>query len=387
MKLISFIKKQNLRSWLDKISKNFDIYLPVQDKKRNIIDFMNWEIFIKKEEKFKKDSTNSDRYEINLTEKTKNSPKYIFFPPTERLFEFEYKKDIKNPDLVDIDLKTFLGGTKSKNLSDNKKEAKTNKKIVFGIKPCDISAIKRLDTVFGEGDIKDPYYLERRNENIFISIGCSKTYPNCFCTSVGGNPFNFEHADIGMVEIEDGYVVTKLNTKVKWLVEENKEFFKNENLYDKYKDKIDSIVNTALEKISSYWDGIALEEIPSTIEKTFNLDIWKNISRKCISCAACTYVCPTCFCFNVRDEQKDLKGERYRCWDYCMNYYYNLEASGHNPRSEIYKRYKNKVNCKYNYHYKRSNQIYCVGCGRCIDICPVGMDIREVVDKICRAKL
>jgi len=384
MKIVSFIKKENLKSWLEKISKVSTIYLPIHDKKKDIIDFLSWTDFIEKKKASKDD--NDERYEINLIEKTKKSPKYIFFPPTEKLFEFEYKKDIDDPELVNIDLKTSFNDVINIYIGDNNKKNKVDKKIIFAIRPCDLSALKKVDIFFGEGDIKDPYYLKRRKNTIFISLGCNEPYLNCFCTAVEGNPFNFEYADMGMIKIEDGFAILKLDNKVKFLIEENKELFENKNLENKYREKIDIIMTKAVEKIINYWSGVTIDDIHSNIEKNFNLDMWKTISKKCISCAACTYVCPSCYCFNIRDEQKDLKGERYRCWDYCMNYYYNLEASGHNPRSEIYKRYRNKVNCKYNYNYKRSGQFFCVGCGRCIDICPVGMDIRESVDKICRAK-
>jgi len=382
MKISHFIKEKKLESWLEKISKGFIIYLPVQDKKRNIIDFMKWENSIG-EEKSKEGNKNNNRYEINLSEKTKKSPKHIFSPPTENLFEFEYKKDIEKPDIVNIDLKTPLS-IKDISNDSNKKEIDSDRKIIFGIKPCDILAVKRMDKFFKKGDYKDPYYIKRRKGSIFISIGCDNPYPDCFCKLVGGHPFNFEYADIGMVKVDDGYAVIKLSDRVKWLIKEYNEFFEKEDLFDKYQDKIDEIISNSVKKISTsnYLSDISIEKIHFTMEKAFNLDIWKEITRNCISCAACTYVCPTCFCFSIGDEQRDLKGERYRAWDYCMNYYYNLEASGHNPRANIYQRYRNKANCKYNYNFKRYGNIFCVGCGRCIEVCPVGIDIREVVDTV-----
>jgi len=362
MKAISFIHKKNLDQWLDKLSSKFGIYLPVQDTERSIIDYMDWE-------SYKNKSKGKDTFRINFTEKTKKSPKDIFFPSTEKFFDFEYKKDIDNPQEVDIELKIPD--------KDNSKP-----KIIFGIKPCDIAGIKRLDKIFGEGDKTDSYYLDKRKNSLFISIGCSNPYPDCFCTLVDGHPFDFENADIGMVEVDDGYAIVKISEEAKDAVNEGREFMSDKDLPEDCKRKIDDAEARAVKMIQKYWGGTKIKEFPEIMDRSFLSDVWEKVTAKCISCAACTYVCPTCFCFNIRDEQKDLKGERYRCWDYCMNSYYTLEASGHNPRQDKSKRYRNKVNCKYNYNIKRNGIAYCVGCGRCIEVCPAGVDIREVVNAV-----
>lgn len=354
MKAISFIPKKNIEQWLDKLSSKYRVYLPVQDTASALIDYMDWESY-KKGEK--------DRLKINLREKTKKSPKDVFFPSTEKFFDFEYKKDIEKPEEVDLELKAPV--------SDD-----TRPKIIFGIKPCDIAGIKRLDLIYGEGDKTDSYYLDKRKDSLFISVGCSNPYPDCFCTLVGGHPFDFENADIGMVEMGDGYSIVKLSEKAKDIAGEAGDLPEDS---DK---KIEDIETRAVGMIQEYWGGIKIEEFPELMDKVFRTDIWEKITAKCISCAACTYVCPTCFCFNIRDEQKDLKGSRYRCWDNCMSSYYTLEASGHNPRPDKNKRYRNKVNCKYNYNIKRNGNAYCIGCGRCIEVCPAAVDIREVVNTV-----
>ena len=354
MKAISFIPKKNIEQWLDKLSSKYRIYLPVQDTERAVIDYMDWESY---------KSGQKDRFRINFAEKTKKSPKYIFFPSTEKFFDFEYKKDIESPQEVELELKVPPTGD-------------SRPILIFGIKPCDIAGIKRLDLIYGEGDKTDSYYLDKRKDSIFISIGCSNPYPDCFCTLVGGHPFDFENADIGMVEDGDGYAIVKTSEKAKDIAREGKD------LPDGSDKKIDDAETRAVGMIKKYWGGTGIKEFPQLMDKSFPTDVWEKITAKCISCAACTYVCPTCFCFNIRDGQKDLKGERYRCWDYCMNSYYTLEASGHNPRPDKDKRYRNKVNCKYNYNIKRNGNIYCIGCGRCIEVCPVGVDIREAVNTV-----
>lgn len=364
MKTLTYIKKENLNTFLEKLNKNYDVFLPVQNKADGTINFESLDIV-------------NDNNVINLKEKTRKSPKSLFFPPSENLFEFEYKKDIKKPDIMEIKLLES-----EKMIPD---EINSRKKVIFGIKPCDTMAVKCLDLVFGEGEKKDPYYIMKRKNTILISIGCSNVFPDCFCTSVGGNPFYFDYSDLGLIDMGQNLVIFKLSERddLRKLLDECNEFFEEREINSDEEIEIKKIISESEKKCSSNWESVNAEDIALDMERKFSEEeMWKNITRKCISCAACTYVCPTCVCFNIGDEQTGMKGERYRCWDFCTNYYYTLEASGHNPREKIYQRYRNKINCKYNYFYKRNKNLYCVGCGRCIDVCPVGMDIREIVKHV-----
>ena len=376
MKSKSFLKKQNLIPFCEKLSQGADLYLPVYDSRTNILDFMEWkEYAILSDEK-----SNDTQLEINLKNRTRKSMKSIFFPPDEKLFDFAYKKDPKDMKETKLEI---TDSSEDVVLQSSGKA----KKIILGIKPCDMSAIKKLDSIFLKGDKPDVHYLARRKDSIFISVGCNNASNGCFCSSVGGNPFDFEDADIGIIETSEGYAIVKVDDEAEWIFKDNSSFF-NEDMLSEQDEKLEQIIINAEKNLENFQavKSINIDELPSVLDESFNSEIWQQISAKCISCAACTYVCPTCTCFNICDELKDLKGERYRSWDNCMNYYYNLEASGHNPRVEIYQRYKNKINCKFNYNYKRSSSFYCVGCGRCIDVCPSGMDIREIIDVIVKNK-
>ena len=366
MKILGLIDKKILIPWLDALSKKYKTFLPVQDIEEARIDFMDYDDFIKKNAA----NDSKGKHNPNFSEKTRLSPKMVFFPVTEKFFDFEYVKDTKDPE--NIDTKIIISET----------EETEQPKLFFGLKPCDIAGLRRLDVFYGEGPNKDKYYLDKRKDSIIISIGCTSPFPDCFCTSVGGNPFDFEYADIGLVEMDKGYAIVKTSEKAKKILADSEKFISDK--FDAEDDVIavDGIIKNSGEKIKKYWKEIGKDEFTKIMDRSMDSDVWKEVTAKCISCAACTYVCPTCFCFNIRDEQKGLKGERYRCWDYCMNSYYTLEASGHNPRDDKTKRYRNKVNCKYNYNIKRSNNIFCVGCGRCIEVCPVSVDIREAMDAV-----
>ncbi len=368
MRVIEYISKENTKNWLEKLDAKNDVFLPVQDLQEARIGFLDYKEFKKLVQQSKESP--EKRYVINHREKTALSPKYIFFPETEKLFDFEYLKDIENPEKVEL------------RLGAAEKTESSGRIILFGLKPCDAEGISRLDRVFGEGDKKDNYYMEKRKNSLLISIGCNTPFPDCFCTLVGGSPFNFENADIGMVEVNDGYAIVKISDDAKDLISENREYFDKDIDKTAIEEEIEKIIKSSAEKIGHTWEDLPREEISKIMDESIGSGIWDQITKKCISCGACTYVCPTCYCFNIRDEQKGLQGQRYRSWDYCMNSYYTLEASGHNPRPDKSLRYRNKVNCKYNYNIKRHGHIYCVGCGRCIEVCPVSMDIREAVKTV-----
>ncbi len=115
--------------------------------------------------------------------------------------------------------------------------------------------------------------------------------------------------------------------------------------------------------------------------------IWEDISTKCINCGACTFVCSTCHCFDVTDEGKGKKGQRIRLWDSCMFQIFTREASGHNPRGMSTQRVRQRIMHKYNYFMDNYDQHLCTGCGRCVQVCPVNLDIREVIKQVLDYKL
>jgi ferredoxin len=115
----------------------------------------------------------------------------------------------------------------------------------------------------------------------------------------------------------------------------------------------------------------------------FDDEYWRKISERCLSCRACAFVCPTCRCFAVRDEiLSPGEFERIRCWDACAGENYRRVAGGHKPRAEKEERLRNRFFCKFYYYpeqYGLGNASACTGCGRCIDVCPAGVDITEVL--------
>lgn len=370
MEKVYIIKKDDLKSWLKDMGKDMNVYLPAQDTEKNAIDFYS---LAEIESQLNFESQGEGKYRLELEEKTRLSPKYIIYPQFEDLLGFRYQKDPENLEDVKINLKV---------------DYQEEKTAVFGIKPCDVQAISRLDKVFGQGVAADPYYIKRRENTLLISVGCENVFGDCFCTSVGSSPFDFSGADIGFMGTDGLYVAFVYTAEGEELARTYSKYFKEAGKEEiaGYKSKLEEKNRKATEAIPGLWPDTKEEDIPDIMDKSFEDGLWEKISEKCIGCGACTFVCPTCYCFDIRDDKDNIEGKRYRCWDYCTSYLYTLEASGHNPRENLSQRYRNKVNCKYNYNYKRQESLYCVGCGRCIEVCPVDMDIREIVKKVIKNK-
>jgi len=127
---------------------------------------------------------------------------------------------------------------------------------------------------------------------------------------------------------------------------------------------------------------IPAREIKPILDVNFEHPFWNTIHQKCLACGTCTYLFPTCHCFDISDEQKGDDGIRLRNWDSCMFPLFTLETSGHNPRPTQKERWRQRAMHKFKYYVDNFNAIACVGCGRCVMYCPVNIDIRKIVTDI-----
>ncbi len=141
--------------------------------------------------------------------------------------------------------------------------------------------------------------------------------------------------------------------------------------------------NSKTDQSSPGWrsgqDGTSVETdgLKEKLDANFDSDFWAEISESCLGCGVCTFLCPTCFCFDIVDEVQ--RSERVRNWDTCMFRIYSLEASGHNPRPSRKERTRQRLSHKYSYWLDHVGEIGCTGCGRCVRYCPVGLDIRAML--------
>ncbi|MFH1784772.1 MAG: 4Fe-4S dicluster domain-containing protein [bacterium] len=236
-------------------------------------------------------------------------------------------------------------------------------RIIIGARPCETRGLTLLDKVF-DGDSKDNFYINNRKRTTIVGLACAKPDRACFCTSMGGSPADSAGMDALIVQAGDNFVIDIITDKGKKIFSSAGEDLSKEKAKEIAKEKKKDIVKTKI-------------KVPESLDTIFTNDYWGNISKACISCGVCTYVCPTCHCFDLVDEERS----RLRCYDGCAFADFTLEASGENPRPTKKERYRQRVFHKFDYFKKNFGENLCVGCGRCIRHCPVKIDIADVVDK------
>lgn len=270
--------------------------------------------------------------------------KKFFLSPSEWLFEEKYE-----------------GGV---NVLEDER-APNNKRIIIGLRPCEAKGLTLLDKVFNT-DYKDSSYINNRDNSIIIGLSCSVPDKNCFCVSMDGSPVDTRGVDVLLFDAGDSFIVEMITDKGrelfsstgKELDEDKRKSFE----LDKKKRK---------DLVSRKIDG------QKNLESSFESAYWQEVSFPCLSCGICTYLCPTCHCFDLVDEGR----KRLRCYDACAFVDFTLQTSGENTHPTKKERYRQRVFHKFDYFKKNFGENLCVGCGRCIRNCPVKMDIAEIVEK------
>lgn len=253
--------------------------------------------------------------------------------------------------------------------------------VVFGVRPCDGRAMVRNDKVFTCGYV-DPYYQARRDSVVLVGLACN-TPPsqNCFCRSVGGSPHAEEGLDVLMTELDGRYHVKALTPRGKELVDAAGGLFEKAKAADvKEVEKVHAAAAQQPQRTLA-----SMEQIAAGLKEHFDSPKWQELAQACIGCGACTYLCPSCHCFDINDEitgSAPLAGERVRTWDNCQFPDFTMHSSGHNPRHDTGARLRQRVCHKLLYFVENHNIQQCTGCGRCISHCPVGIDIVRVATEV-----
>lgn len=316
------ISKNELKSWISGLMKERVIIAPA------IVD----------DQTLFKTVSNVDDIVFNFTN-TALSAKEWFFPTTEPLFTMNRKN----------------GNTEITPISIDKES------ILFGIRPCDAAGLILLDKVFLASPA-DAVYAERRDKTTLIGLTCLKPSPECFCTSVGTAPNDTSNVDIMLTETEEDYIVEVVTEKGKVLLA-------NVKLTDSKKSVPEVICPAEL----------PVKGITDVVRSRFEDEYWSRVADRCIHCNICAYVCPVCHCFDIRDCSSAGKEERIRCWDSCQSPGFTRAAGGHSPRPTKASRLRQRFCHKLLYFPVRFDSIQCVGCGRCVSLCPVNIDIREII--------
>jgi ferredoxin len=248
-------------------------------------------------------------------------------------------------------------------------------RVVVGIRPCDAKALQLVDPNFDTQTYRDPWWIKARDATTLVGLGCTTPCATCFCTSVGGGPCDGAGLDMLLTEVDESYLVKVLTEKGAELVSHTKAF---KPATPALVERAVSIENAAASRITSHVDISKLAE--RDMLAFHEADFWEDVAFSCINCGTCTFLCPTCWCFDIQDETHGLGGVRMRNWDSCMFPLFSLHASGHNPRGQKVQRVRQRFMHKLKYYVdKYGDGVACVGCGRCVQHCPVNIDIRQVI--------
>ena len=248
--------------------------------------------------------------------------------------------------------------------------------ILFGVRPCDAKALLALDEVFLGGDQHDPYYAALRAKTVVVALACTRPMSSCFCTSVGGGPGDGDGADVLAVGLEADLLLRAQTPRGEQLLS---------SVADLLADAEAATVEQAAELIRAAEEQIAPVKTDHTAERLrdgYDSPLWETASRKCLGCGTCSFLCPTCHCFDITDEVRGDRGRRVRTWDCCAYPLFTLHASGHNPRPTPRERWRQRIMHKFRYAVENFDRLFCVGCGRCIQNCPASMDLRTVLKEV-----
>ena len=250
------------------------------------------------------------------------------------------------------------------------------KLFLFGVRPCDARALLALDEVFLSDDQHDPYYSHLRARTVVIALACTRPMSSCFCTSVGGGPADGAGADVLAVSLEGDLLLRAQSPRGEELLS---------SVADLLVDATPGAVARA-EELSRAADEqiprVKVDDSAEHLRNAYESPIWETIGRQCLGCGTCSFLCPTCHCFDITDEVREGTGRRVRTWDCCAYPLFTLHGSGHNPRPTSKERWRQRIMHKFRYAVENYDRLFCVGCGRCIRNCPANMDLRRVLKQV-----
>jgi sulfhydrogenase subunit beta (sulfur reductase) len=339
---LAIIKKQDLPNFVRRLLTLYRVGGPVQANGKIAFDIIN------------------DPAELQLDYTTTIlPPKKFFLPPKETLFEFDNSGDSK--------------------VKPPKIEPRT---VIFGIHTCDLHAIQLLDHVFSVGNI-DPNYTNRRSQTLIVSIECiTPCNEHSFCKSMGTLSAD-EGYDLHLTDLGDSYAIdVGTDAGLTLLQHATTTPASSADVQ-----KLNAVLSEKWPRFPYRLD-FDVSDLPSLLNMSMKSPLWAELGERCLACAACTNVCPTCFCFDVRDETgMDLQhGQRVRIWDSCQLDEFATVTGGHDFRKSRALRQRHRFMRKGKYIIEAHNYLGCVGCGRCAQACLVHITPVNVFNELHKQK-
>ncbi|MBF0211545.1 MAG: 4Fe-4S dicluster domain-containing protein [Desulfamplus sp.] len=344
MKVIKIDKKE-WTGGIDKSREKYILFGPVKDK-----DVNNREHYIFKQ-------LSSGQFpEMQEGADTVLSPKSVIFPQSEKMLQASLDSSLPDHHIM------------------KRVEADYSPRAVIGIRPFDAKALTLVNLNFDTKDYQDPYWCDAYKSTTFVGLAINRPSDVDFSTSMGSNPFGEEGLDLLLVDNGNEFLAKVITDKGQTFLDAAG----FNNLADESAiKKIDELKSAAQNAIKAKVGTDNLKKL--TVLDLYEAPFWDDIAFSCINCGTCTFVCPTCWCFDIQDETKGKSCTRFKNWDSCMFPLFTLHGSGHNPRGLKTQRVRQRFMHKLKYFVDKYDKgTMCVGCGRCVQSCPVNIDIREV---------
>lgn len=292
-------------------------------------------------------------------------PKHVLFPHHERIMSYEYDRESKKADIrPDFD---------------------DSKKALFGIRSCDLTGILCLDRFFLGQEFVDEVFRNHRRNLFIVANTCIAPFPQCFCVCTDSGPAAHEGYDLNLTLLGDRYLVETGSDKGRALAEKMGLEKADPSLAKEKEKAVDLSVSKfdAVAKTNKAWISRVVNRVTTGL---IDERVWENIGDQCLECGACSFVCPSCSCFNIVDSAAGVDAaDRLRTWDSCSYEGYSRMAGGHNPRKPVEDRRSKRFFCKLSYSQsKKYLRPGCVGCGRCQWVCPGDIGLPNVVTDIRR---
>jgi len=292
-------------------------------------------------------------------------PKNVVFPQMECVYSYRYDRKSKAVDIRQVNA--------------------VKPKALFGLRSCDLSGMRILDRFFLGQEFVDDFYLNNRKKTFIVTNTCVAPFAQCFCACTDSGPSAKEGYDLNLTELGDEYLVEAGSERGKALAEK----MGLAKADDSYASKKSAAIDRALDLFTDFalenkaWVSRVTNRVTTGFIKE---DVWEYIGDQCFECGACTFVCPSCSCFNIEDvNMADGTTERLRAWDSCSYEGYSKMAGDHNPRKPVEDRRNKRFFCKLSYSQsKKYLRPGCVGCGRCAWVCPGDIGLPNVVTYIRR---
>jgi ferredoxin len=330
---VKILAKDKVEALLDKIAQQAAVFVPLAVEQGS--GFYPW------------NDEHKDKPLLLDALNVYTSPKYVLFPQTERMYDLKQQ---------------------GQELEIDKTYEDHSERVIFGVRACDARAMRSLDDVFLTRGFTDSFYKARRDHVTVIGNACYNPGANCFCEAMGVSMTDPESDVIIRDAGDEGYIWEPQTDQGEKLTQAVAEFLTDKEL--------------TAPQAGPFQTEVDYEGVAEKLQGMFEHPLWERMSEPCVNCGACTYICPSCHCFDIQVKMWGDSGYRFRCWDSCMYAEYSAEAGGGNPRPTGVERFRNRFLHKLEFFNERYGYSLCTGCGRCTIVCPAGVRITDIIKQI-----